>query len=363
MTDFFRGTGNGFISLALIAGCASDPAMTAVDGAVNDAPVPNDRPAASDAGAMAVSGAHALHAGTFETVVVTGDNAFFRWRNTARAAMGRPIDDQPIAEVAVAELGHVWRTPGGALRSAWVPGETSVPAVRERIPSGVEQVVAGRSVFCVRLATGEVQCWDRARGFPAPPIAGIANVAWITTDNERTIWMVLRDGTVQRFEWLATAPRPTAVAGLTGVARLAVGMGHVCALTAAGAARCYGMNTLGQLGDGTTTARAMPSDAAEVLTDVAELGAGSQHTCARLRDRTVRCWGSNVLGQIGVGAGMQSVNIPIAVPGINDATALAVGGGHTCVLRANDEVWCWGGGPAVTMPALATPARVTLSRT
>jgi alpha-tubulin suppressor-like RCC1 family protein len=59
---------------------------------------------------------------------------------------------------------------------------------------------------------------------------------------------------------------------------------------------------------------------------------------------------------------MQSVSTPTAVPGINDATALAVGGAHACVLRANDEVWCWGGGSPVTMPALATPGRVTLTR-
>lgn len=362
MKDVRLGSGSMVIGLALFAGCASDPAMAAGDGAVADAPVTADRPAPSDGGMTVAGGARALHAGSFETVAVTADNAFFRWRYSVRAAMGRPIDDQPIAEVAVAELGHAWRTPGGAVRSLWVPGETSQPMVRERIPGGVEQLVAGRNVFCARLASGEVQCWDRSRGSPAPPIAGIANVAWITTDNERTIWMVLRDGSVQRFEWLATAPRPMAVAGLTGVARLAVGMAHVCALTAAGAVRCYGMNSQGQLGDGSTTARAMPADAAEVLTDVVDLGAGAQHTCARLRDRTVRCWGSNGLGQVGIGAGMTSVSTPTAVPGINDATALAVGGAHACVLRANDEVWCWGGGSPLTMPALATPGRVTLTR-
>lgn len=334
--------------------------MTPGDAAV-DAPFATDAPSPRDIATTVARGARALRAGAFETVVVTGDNTFYRWRNTARVAMGRSIDDQPIAEVAVAELGHVWRTPGGSLRSAWVPGETSVPPVRERIPSGVEQIVAGRSVYCARIASGEVRCWDRSRGFPQPPIAGIANVGWITTDGERTIWMALRDGSVQRFEWLATAPRPVVVAGLAGVAQLAVGRGHVCTLSTAGVVRCYGENNAGQLGDGTTTARPMPAEAVEVLSDVLELGAGAQHTCARLRDRTVRCWGANTMGQTGLGVGMQAVTTPTAVPGLGDATALAVGGAHTCVLRSDDAVWCWGGGPAVTMPTLAAPERVTLS--
>lgn len=50
------------------------------------------------------------------------------------------------------------------------------------------------------------------------PIAGITEVARITTDMERTTWMVVRDGSAQRFEWRATATRPMQVAGLTGVA-------------------------------------------------------------------------------------------------------------------------------------------------
>jgi hypothetical protein len=166
MKDVRLGSGSMVIGLALFAGCASDPAMAAGDGAVADAPVTADRPAPSDGGMTVAGGARALHAGSFETVAVTADNAFFRWRYSVRAAMGRPIDDQPIAEVAVAELGHAWRTPGGAVRSLWVPGETSQPMVRERIPGGVEQLVAGRNVFCARLASGEVQCWDRSRGFP-----------------------------------------------------------------------------------------------------------------------------------------------------------------------------------------------------
>ena len=54
---------------------------------------------------------------------------------------------------------------------------------------------------------------------------------------------------------------------------------------------CWGANDAGQLGDGTTQGRARPAPVPG-LADVVQIAAGAAHTCARLGDGTVRCWGS-----------------------------------------------------------------------
>src|SRR5262245_11841162 len=82
------------------------------------------------------------------------------------------------------------------------------------------------------------------------------------------------------------------------VTHIATGVSHTCARLADGTVRCWGFNAVGQLGDGTTTDRQTPV-AVTGLTAVAELAAGSSHTCARRTDGTAVCWGSNYYGQLG----------------------------------------------------------------
>ena len=68
------------------------------------------------------------------------------------------------------------------------------------------------------------------------------------------------------------------------------------------------------------------------------------NSCAVLTDHTVRCWGSDRSGQLGDGKdgyGRLS-NFPAAVLGINDASAVTVGGTHACAIVAAGGVKCWG---------------------
>ena len=88
--------------------------------------------------------------------------------------------------------------------------------------------------------------------------------------------------------------------GLTDGTRLAAGGAHTCAL-AAGQVRWWGDNSHGQLGDGTTNNRNAPAAAIAGLTNVVDLAAGSYHTCARREIGEVYCWGFNFAGQLGDG--------------------------------------------------------------
>jgi alpha-tubulin suppressor-like RCC1 family protein len=77
------------------------------------------------------------------------------------------------------------------------------------------------------------------------------------------------------------------------------------------------------------------------------ISAGGDQSCALLSNGTVECWGSVRIPYSpdgGMITTLTASTVPVAVPNVTDATALAVGGYHTCVLRANGLVSCWGVG-------------------
>jgi len=121
---------------------------------------------------------------------------------------------------------------------------------------------------------------------------------------------------------------------------LAAGAYHACGLASGGVAYCWGLNSYGQLGDGSTTNRLAPVAVGGGLT-FASLGAGAGHTCGLTSAGAVYCWGDGSWGQLGDGttAGRSS---PVAVAGAPAFASIAVGGSHTCALTAAGAAYCWG---------------------
>ena len=90
------------------------------------------------------------------------------------------------------------------------------------------------------------------------------------------------------------------VSGLTsGVTAIAASSGHTCAVTTAAALKCWGSNGTGELGDGTTATRLAPVDVIGLGSGVRSIGAGGSNTCALVIGGGLKCWGRNTLGQIG----------------------------------------------------------------
>src|SRR5262245_11256567 len=156
----------------------------------------------------------------------------------------------------------------------------------------------------------------------------------------------------------------TGVGTATGIE---AGSFHTCARLDDGTLRCWGLNDSGQLGDGTTTNASTPVALAGVA-GAAAVSGGGFHTCARFPDGTLECWGRNDSGQLGDPATTTfSSATPVRVTGITNATSMSAGGFHACALLADGTVRCWGqhdygqlgNGTSVPVPDTPTTSNAT----
>jgi hypothetical protein len=133
---------------------------------------------------------------------------------------------------------------------------------------------------------------------------------------------------------------PTPVAGGLTLKALAVGANHVCAITTEGNAYCWGRSPNGAFGDGSVGLRVTPAPAAAGLT-LRSIVAGSDFTCGLTPAGAAFCWGLGVQGQLGDGNRTTS-RVPVAVAGGRTFQSLAAGGQAVCGLTTSGEVFCWG---------------------
>jgi len=182
------------------------------------------------------------------------------------------------------------------------------------LSSGVASISAGRYHTCALMVTGGVKCWGR------------------------NVEGQLGSGGAKR--WRTT---PAGVTGLTsGVAEVSAGGWHTCALLRLGGLGCWGANSYGQVGDGTTTRRRVPTRVSGLWGGVAAVSAGSWHTCALMDMGGVMCWGNNAYGRLGDGTTTER-HAPVDVSHLSSGAAtISAGTAHTCALMDVGGVMCWG---------------------
>ncbi|MCB9373452.1 MAG: hypothetical protein H6518_11855 [Microthrixaceae bacterium] len=148
--------------------------------------------------------------------------------------------------------------------------------------------------------------------------------------------------------------------GAPAFAALTNGAYHTCAILGDGTVKCWGSNGLGQLGLGDTADRGdEPGEMGSSLSSV-DLGtgrtalaisAGAFHTCALLDDHSVKCWGANAQGRLGLGdtatRGDQPGEMGDQLPAVDlgaghTASTISAGGAHTCAVLDDGTVKCWG---------------------
>jgi alpha-tubulin suppressor-like RCC1 family protein len=181
------------------------------------------------------------------------------------------------------------------------------------IPLDVVQISAGDAHTCAVTSAGAAKCWgSNANG----------QLGDNTTTDRHT---------------------PVTVRNLgSGVKSITAGGSHTCAVTTSGAARCWGMNDYGQLGDGTTTDRRIPVTVSGLSNGVSTISTGGWHSCAVTTTGATRCWGLGTLGRLGDGMSL-SRHTPVAVTGLESGVKdISLGSWHSCAATTAGAVHCWG---------------------
>ncbi|QJR16528.1 RCC1 domain-containing protein [Usitatibacter palustris] len=215
-------------------------------------------------------------------------------------------------------------------------------------------ISAGEFHTCALTAAGGVKCWGRNgqgqlgdgtwtdRITPVDVVGHTSGVAKISAGYDNTC-VVTTSGAVSCWGVGGAGHAPIA----SGAVDVKTGYSHACALTAGGGVKCWGQNSLGQLGDGTFTPSNAPRDVVGLASGVAAIAVGVNHSCALTTAGGVKCWGSNQGMQMGtpfVPTG--SVNTPMDIQGqTSGRVAISANSLHMCSVTTAGAVWCWGDNP------------------
>lgn len=166
---------------------------------------------------------------------------------------------------------------------------------------------------------------------------------------------------------LADSPVPIAVAGGLTFASISAGRAELttCAVTAAGAAWCWGDNLSGEAGNGSKDIAATPVQVATALA-LGPVSVGNTHACAIAASSDTLCWGDNAAGQLGVGSAGEDGGIaesltPTTVLGGLAFDRVVAGLEHTCALDLAGEIYCWGAGDLVGVADADTYVTIPLA--
>ena len=214
--------------------------------------------------------------------------------------------------------------PVGSLSSNVVPA-----------PGKTRRLALGSRHACARLDDGAVKCWGR------------------NDDNQLGVDAAGNIG--DEPHEMGSALRAVDLGPGRIALDIVAGAYHTCARLDDGAVKCWGSGSLGQLGLGENEPR-VPGEPPKSVDlgrgrTAVEIAAGAHHTCARLDDGAVKCWGSGGSGALGLGdeqiRGWAPGQMGDALPSVDlgpdrVAVEIAAGGNHTCARLDDGSVRCWG---------------------
>jgi alpha-tubulin suppressor-like RCC1 family protein len=138
---------------------------------------------------------------------------------------------------------------------------------------------------------------------------------------------------------------PVTVNNLPPAKQIATGGYHTCALDMNGGVWCWGWNAFGQLGNNTLVDGPMPVNVQGLTAGIQAITAGDSHSCALTNGGGVKCWGLNSIGQLGAASTAFSSTIPVDVQGLSSGVvAISSADEHTCARLSDGGLRCWGDG-------------------
>lgn len=237
----------------------------------------------------------------------------------------------------------------------------NTPVAVTNMGSGVTHIAAGAGSTCA-IRNGAAFCWgggfagklgNNSTADSSVPVQ-VSGLTSGVTDIDVDIGMhsacAVHNGAAKCWGYNASGNlgegtnterrTPVQVVGLTsGVTSIDAGSSHVCAVHN-GVPKCWGANGSGQLGDGTTTGRTTPVSVQGLPGTASKVGAAGSTSCALTTAGTMHCWGA--AARLGTGASSNSP-VAVAVSGLGQTvTSMAVGNMSNCAVLADGETRCWG---------------------
>lgn len=224
-----------------------------------------------------------------------------------------------------------------------------------------QTIAAGFDVSCGIDDNGILHCWGSGLGIDASVPVELPGADWtaisigerhacgIQAPGALLCWGVSTYAQAGNGEVSTTVAVPTQVGTDTDFVAVSAGTYHTCAIRDGGVLLCWGLNMLGQVGNGEATGSGTPAETSVVSPVVVpgtwtSVSAGSLHTCAIASDGTLWCWGGNALGAVGdPPSGADEVRPdPVQVGTDTTWVEVAAGSELSCGRRADGTLWCWG---------------------
>ena len=199
------------------------------------------------------------------------------------------------------------------------------------------QLDAGRDYTCGRIPGDRAFCWG---------IDSVGQLGAIRADTTCfDIFGATRvDTTGVLVSDFPCTLLPLTVQGGITFTQITAGGAQTCGLAGDGTAWCWGRNDLGQLGNGTIRDISAPALVTSALR-FTQLSAGGRHTCGLISGGAPYCWGDDGFGQLGNGErglpAPSTTPIPVEPTDLR-LTAITTGVTHSCGLDAGGRAWCWG---------------------
>jgi alpha-tubulin suppressor-like RCC1 family protein len=265
--------------------------------------------------------------GSYTSCAVAGDGTVRCWGANSSGQVGNGTQGGPFGTPGI----HGgYNTPQQVLANLGFFGTPPLGMIVE--------VVGGDDFTCARDATGSVWCWGHN---------GFGQLGTTTSPNI-----------------LSTMALP--VQGISNAIQVVAGDVHACALLADHTVHCWGDNTHGQYGNGTTSGGGPTPVQVPNLSNVTSIAASGYGACALMSDSTVQCWGDNGVGQMGNGTESSPQLTPTSVDHGNLTNVASISGGPwtTCAVLATGVAYCWGynadgqTGSGSTTTVLPSPTQV-----
>lgn len=314
------------------------------DGTGTSSPIPVQ--VVSTGGIGYLTNVKQVSTGTSHTCAVKNDGTVWCWGLNTYGCLGNGSNTSQNSPVQVKGVGNI-----GFL-------------------TNISKVAAGESHTCAISNDGYVYCWgygafgplgnnsSSSYNYPVRVIDStgsgyLSNIIDISTSDRYSCavkgdgtgwcwglgnWGQIGDGTQTESNLI-----PKQVSQVTTFTQIDAGIhGHSCGVTSGKEVYCWGWGDYGSMGNGTNNAYQTTPTQVININDAKEVSAGYYHSCAVRDNGTVACWGGGDDGQLGNGTNTHTVNTYVTVSNLSDAIKVTSGAKHSCALKSDGTVVCWG---------------------